>query len=347
MRWSTTARRWNSSRADHGGLLAARPDQPLPVGRELACESSSACVVGERHRQLAEVGLDEGVVLARDARGIALGAHGQDRVGEVGRECAASRPSRITPSLMRCCRSSVTASLGVGVERVERLGAERARREVRGQRLRRARAGSAAPPPGSGPRARRSARERARAPAGARRASARAGARPARPRRGARRQAEQNSATTSASAASAKAAASSARTHLNGLRLEADLAVLGLEAEVHGLGALLGEDARGLLRDQLLEALELHGAALAGLSGAPRRSGRTARARPRRRARGSRRGPRPGAAAEAGRPRPRRAPAAAPAARPRSARRARPCRPSGRPSSTARSRLFHSSLKVL
>src|SRR5262245_48977009 len=45
---------------------------------------------------------------------------------------------------------------------------------------------------------------------------------------------------------------------LHHLRLEADLALLRLEAEVDGLGALVGQDARGLLADQLLEALELH-----------------------------------------------------------------------------------------
>src|SRR5262245_10826461 len=47
-------------------------------------------------------------------------------------------------------------------------------------------------------------------------------------------------------------------------RLEADLAVLRLESEIHRLGALLGEDAHRLLGDQLLEALELDCAGLAG-----------------------------------------------------------------------------------
>src|SRR5262245_6128447 len=46
---------------------------------------------------------------------------------------------------------------------------------------------------------------------------------------------------------------------LDDLRLQGDLAVLRLEPEVHRLGPLVGEDARGLLADQPLEALELHG----------------------------------------------------------------------------------------
>src|SRR5262245_21491802 len=55
------------------------------------------------------------------------------------------------------------------------------------------------------------------------------------------------------------------RTLAHRLRFEADLAVLGLQTEVHGFGALLGEDAAGLLGDQLLEAVELHRARFAGL----------------------------------------------------------------------------------
>src|SRR5262249_10471217 len=52
---------------------------------------------------------------------------------------------------------------------------------------------------------------------------------------------------------------------LDHLGLEADLSVLRLQSEVHGLPPLLGEDAGGLLVDQLLEAVELHRRALAGL----------------------------------------------------------------------------------
>src|SRR5262245_35667515 len=52
---------------------------------------------------------------------------------------------------------------------------------------------------------------------------------------------------------------------LDDLGLQGDLAVLGLESEVHGLRSLVGEDAGGLLADELLEAVELHGGGLARL----------------------------------------------------------------------------------
>src|SRR4030095_15540531 len=67
-----------------------------------------------------------------------------------------------------------------------------------------------------------------------------------------------------ATARSSSVTPAARRTLLHRLGLEAHLAVPRLHAELDGLAALLLQDARGLLGDDLLEALELH-AALAGL----------------------------------------------------------------------------------
>ena len=70
--------------ADHARLDAAAAEEPVPVARQIAALQLERGRVVEHDRDLVQALFDERVVLAGHARRIALGAAGQDGIGEVG-----------------------------------------------------------------------------------------------------------------------------------------------------------------------------------------------------------------------------------------------------------------------
>ena len=191
------------------------------------------------------------VVLARDARRAALGPDREHRVGRGRRGSAAAPPSRTRPSAHLPLLQQLERRVGLGVERRRASpGCSRPAGRSCGEGLREL--GREAPRlvEDLGSRARRAARlsERGRSLRASRESAAiRLGG----PGRGSLRRRAPASRTTAERAPH--------EPHFTTLALRRHLAVLRLEAEVHGLGALLREDARGLLADELLEALELDG----------------------------------------------------------------------------------------
>src|SRR2546425_114770 len=165
-------------------------------------------------------------------------------------------PSRTSPSLIRCCRNISPTSPASASSAASVSGRRRPAERSTATRC----------PSSGGKRRVSSSPSRSRSPR--RRAS----------ERGTRRRASRFSACIKADGQAGDSTARALRSPvrmrarrtslLDDLGLQGDLAFLLLQPELHRLPALVREDARGLLADELLEALVLHGSSLAvALSG--------------------------------------------------------------------------------